>query len=150
MSGASIQEQLYPDLPCFGCGPGNPDGLQLRSYPGDGVVTAEFLPWPQHDNGLGYLNGGIISTVLDCHSAAAVMWEAEQRGWPALPGAALAYVTAGLDVRYLRPSPLRETTQLTALVTSAEESEMTAEVELWWDGKVRAAATAHWKRWRPR
>jgi len=30
------------------------------------------------------------------------------------------------------------------------EAEMTAEVELLWDGKVRAAATAHWKRWRPR
>lgn len=48
----SIQERLYPSLPCFGCGPSNPKGLQLRSYPGDGVVTAAFMPWPEHDNGL--------------------------------------------------------------------------------------------------
>ena len=148
--GLSIQERLYPSLPCFGCGQGNPRGLRLRSYPGDGVVTALFRPWPEHDNGLGYLNGGIISTVLDCHSAAAVMLEAERRGWQPLPGAALSYVTAGLEVRYLRPSPLHETSELRAVVTTAEEAEITAEVELVWDGKVRAAATAHWKRWRPR
>ncbi|GAA3387715.1 PaaI family thioesterase [Cryptosporangium minutisporangium] len=149
-SALSIQERLYPDLPCFGCGHGNPKGLKLRSYPADGFVAASFTPWPEHDNGLGYLNGGIISTVLDCHSAAAVTLEAEQRGWPALPGAALPYVTAGLDVRYLRPSPLTETVELRAVVTTAAEAEMTAQVELVWDGKTRATATAVWKRWRPR
>ena len=146
----SIQEQLYPDLPCFGCGHGNPKGLKLRSYPADGYVTATFTPWPEHNNGLGYLNGGIISTVLDCHSAAAVTLEAERRHWPALPGAALPYVTAGLNVRYLRPSPLFEPVELRATITSAAEAEMTAEVELIWDAKPRAAATAVWKRWRPR
>ena len=109
----SVQERLYPDLPCFGCGPGNAKGLRLKSYPlGDAVgdpVTATFLPWPEHDNGLGYLNGGIIGTVLDCHSAAAVMLEADLRGWSPLPGRRpLSYVTAGLDVRYLRPAPLHE------------------------------------------
>jgi len=146
----SIQERLYPDLPCFGCGHANPDGLRLRSYAREGDVVASFLPWPAHDNGLGYLNGGIISTVLDCHSAAAVMLEAERRGWPPLPGAALSYVTAGLDVRYLRPSPLHDASELHAAVTSAGEDEMTVAVELVADGKVRATAAAHWKRWRPR
>jgi acyl-coenzyme A thioesterase PaaI-like protein len=146
----SIQERLYPGLPCFGCGPTNEKGLRLRSYPADGFVVAEFMPWPEHDNGLGYLNGGIISTVLDCHSAAAVMLEADGHGWGPLPGAELAYVTAGLDVRYLRPSPLRETSELRAFVISADESQITADVELVHDGKVRATATAVWKRWRPR
>jgi len=146
----SIQERLYPDLPCFGCGPVNPKGLQLRSYEIDGLVTAAFKPWPEHDNGLGYLNGGIISTVLDCHSAAAVMAEAERRGWSPLPGAALSYVTAGLEVRYLRPSPLHEVTQLRAMVVSAQEPQIVVEAELVWDGKVRATATARWKRWYPR
>jgi acyl-coenzyme A thioesterase PaaI-like protein len=149
-SALSIQERLYPDLPCFGCGHGNPRGLQLRSYPADGHVSAQFTPWPEHDNGLGYLNGGIISTVLDCHSAAAVMLEADRRGWPPLPGAPLSYVTAGLDVRYLRPAPLTETVELRAVITSATEPEMTADVELVWDGKTRASARAVWKRWRPR
>ena len=148
--GPSIQDRLYPDLPCFGCGPSNAKGLQLKSYPSDGVVVARFTPWPEHDNGLGYLNGGIISTVLDCHSAAAVMLEAESQGWPPLPGADLAYVTAGLDVRYLRPSPLHEPSELRGHVTAASEAEMTVDVELVFDGRTRATARALWKRWRPR
>ena len=150
----SIQERLYPALPCFGCGQANDRGLKLRSYPlGDTAadgVTASFMPWPEHDNGLGYLNGGIIGTVLDCHSAAAVMLEAQRGGWPPLPGADLSYVTAGLDVRYLRPAPLHDTVELFAAVVEASEPQMTVEVELRFDGKVRAQATALWKRWRPR
>ena len=153
----SIQERLYPSLPCFGCGPSNTKGLQLRSYPGDGVVTAAFMPWPEHDNGLGYLNGGIISTVLDCHSAAAVMVEAERHGWPPLPGAGLPYVTAGLDVRYLRPCPLHDRTELRAVVTAADEAQMTAEAELrvgrqdpgHSDGTLETLAPALNHQWRP-
>jgi acyl-coenzyme A thioesterase PaaI-like protein len=147
----SIQQRLFPDLPCFGCGPSNPKGLQLRSYPAeDGTVQAQFLPWPEHDSGLGYLNGGIIATLLDCHSAAAVTHEADLRGWQPLGAAKLPYVTAGLDVRYLRPSPLHEPVELRAAVTQADEGQMTSTVELWWEGKPRASGTAVWKRWRPR
>ena len=146
----SIQDRLAPELTCFGCGPANANGLRLRSFPGPDGATATFTPWPEHDNGLGYLNGGIISTVLDCHSAAAVLDEADRRGWGPLPGASLAYVTAGLDVRYLRPAPLTEPVTLRAVVSEAGESAMTVDVELLWDGKPRAVAVALWKRWRPR
>jgi acyl-coenzyme A thioesterase PaaI-like protein len=148
----SIQEQLFPALTCFGCGPANARGLRLRSFPGEaaGTVVAAFTPWPEHDNGLGFLNGGIISTVLDCHSAAAVTWEAHERGWTGLDGAALPFVTAGIDVRYLRPSPLRESVDLVAQVQDASEVSIVADVELIAHGKTCAAATATWKRWRPR
>ena len=148
--GPSIQERLFPSLTCFGCGPANPKGLRLRSFPADEMVVAQFQPWPEHDNGLGYLNGGIITTVLDCHSAAAVFLEAERRGHLAGDGPALPFVTAGLDVRYHRPSPLHEPCELRAVVTGGDESQMTVDVELVWDGKVRARATADWRRWRPR
>ena len=147
---SSLQDLYFPELPCFGCGPANPDGLRLKSYPDGDEVVAEFTPWPAHDNGLGYLNGGIIATVLDCHSAAVVTHEAFGRGWPPLPGAALPYVTAGLDVRYLRPAPLDAGVRLVGTVLEASEAEITSEVRLEWDGKPRATATALWKRWRPR
>ena len=151
MTEQSLQEQYFPDLPCFGCGPANDKGLRLRSFAAeDGSVRARFTPWPEHDNGLGYLNGGIIATVLDCHSAAAVTHEAYRRGWPPLPGAALPYVTAGLDVRYLRPAPKDAEVILVARVSDAEEAQMTAHVVLEWDGKPRAEGSAVWKRWRPR
>jgi acyl-coenzyme A thioesterase PaaI-like protein len=153
-SAVSIQDRFFPSLTCFGCGPRNDKGLRLKSYLEDGGVVARFTPWPEHDNGLGYLNGGIISTVLDCHSAAVVIEETARRGWArAADGSGevgLQYVTAGLDVRYLRPTPLHETLLLRGCVLEASEDQVTADVEIVWDGKPRASATALWKRWRPR
>jgi acyl-coenzyme A thioesterase PaaI-like protein len=146
----SIQQQYYPQITCFGCGPGNSQGLQLRSYLKLGEVVATFMPWPEHDNGVGYLNGGIISTLLDCHSAAAVMTEAGRRGWATLPGTALPFLTAGLDVRFLRPAPLHAPVDLRAAVVSATEPEITVEVQLIADDKTRATGLASWRRWRPR
>ncbi len=146
----SIQERLYPQLTCFGCGHANDRGLKLRSYPGDGVVTAAFEPWPEHDNGFGFLNGGIIATVLDCHSGAAVFHRASLLGMEPAQGAPLLYVTAGLDLRYLRPVPLGQVLELRAAVASADADQVIVEAELVWDGKPRAAATTVWKPWRPR
>lgn len=147
---ASIQETYYPTLTCFGCGHANERGLRLRSYEVDGVVRAAFMPWPEHDSGGGFLNGGIVSTLLDCHGAAAVLLEAHRRGWEPAPGALLPFVTAGLDVRFLRPSPLREPVELTAELLSVSEPEITVVSRLWWEGKERATGTAVWKRWRQR
>ncbi len=146
----SIQERLYPDLPCFGCGPANAEGLRLKSFRDGDRYVARFRPWPVHDNGMGSLNGGIIATVLDCHSAAAVVDHAYERGWPPLPGAALPYVTAGLDLRYLRPSPLDAEVELWGEVVESSESAIDALVWLEYRGKRRAEARAHWRRWRPR
>ena len=67
-----------------------------------------------------------------------------------MPGADLAYVTAGLDVRFLRPAPLHDTVELHAVVIEADEPQITVAAVLRFDGKVRAEATAVWKRWRPR
>jgi acyl-coenzyme A thioesterase PaaI-like protein len=146
----SLQETHFPELTCFGCGPANEKGLRLRSFSTPEGYVAQFLPWPEHDNGVGFLNGGIIGTLLDCHSAAAVVDTAYQHGWRALGGALLPYVTAGLDVRYRRPAPLTEPVTLRAEVVTADESEITARVWLEYDGKLRAEAEALWKRWRPR
>ena len=146
----SIQETLYPTLNCFGCGHANERGLKLRSYAVDGTVHATFTPWPEHDNGGGYLNGGIIATVLDCHGAAAVLLEAHRRGWPPAPGTGLAFVTAGLDVRYRRPTPLHEPVALTAELLAVAEPEMTVVAHVLAGDRVCATGTAVWKRWRPR
>jgi acyl-coenzyme A thioesterase PaaI-like protein len=150
----SIQQLLYPNMTCFGCGPGNPRGLRIASFPPttdatDPAVTATFTPWPEHDNGLGFLNGGIISTLLDCHSAAAAVWTAYRHGWMTA-GGPVPYVTAGLDVRYRRPSPLHDAVELRAVVTEVGEAEMTTSAELVFAGRTCASATAVWKRWRPR
>jgi len=145
----SIQDTYFAGLKCFGCGPANDRGLRLKSYPADDGTVATFTPWAEHDNGLGYLNGGIICTVLDCHSATPMLLEAERLGL-ITADLLLPYVTAGLDVRYLRPTPLAGPSELRARVVSVSDAEMTVEAELINDGKTRAAAVAVWRRWRPR
>lgn len=151
MTSQALQDQWWPTMTCFGCGPANERGLRLKSYAQlDGTVVATFTPWLEHDNGGGFLNGGIIATLLDCHSAAAVHYTAYARGWGSAPGQDLAYVTAGIEVRYRRPAPLTDAVTLVAETLSASEDEITAGVRLEWEGKVRAEAEALWKRWRPR
>ena len=127
-----------------------PKGLRLRSYPGDGFVTATFEPWPEHDNGFGFLNGGIIATVLDCHSGAAVFDRAHLLGMEPPAGRSAAVRDGGPRRALPATGPAGPGAGARAVVASADDDQVTVETELVWDGKPRAAATALWKRWRPR
>ena len=62
----SLQERYAPGNACLGCGPANPDGLHIRSFPRARVV-AEWKPEQKYEAFPGVLNGGIIGTLLDCH-----------------------------------------------------------------------------------
>jgi acyl-coenzyme A thioesterase PaaI-like protein len=98
----SLQEQFAPRSVCFGCGPANPKGLHIRSFPeGDGLVT-EWTPEPQHEAFAGALNGGIIGTLFDCHcnwTAAYHLMRAS--GADKVP----CTVTAEFAVKFRRPTP---------------------------------------------
>ena len=66
--GPCVQERYAPENHCFGCGPANPKGLRIRSFEDGEVLRAEWTPEPHHEAFDGMLNGGIIGTLLDCHS----------------------------------------------------------------------------------
>lgn len=147
----SIQERIYPTVACFGCGHASVGGLHLRSYVAPGGAAARFTPTvPLHDNGLGFVNGGILATLLDCHTAAVVLSEAHERGWLPAEGPPLAFVTAGFDVRFLRPTPLGPPLDLWAEAESLTEDEAVVRGEVREGGKVRVTMRATWKRFRPR
>lgn len=150
MSTLSIQEALYPGLTCFGCGHANPKGFHLRSYREGDATVATFHPRPEHDNGFGFVNGGIIATALDCHTAAVVLWEADQRGWLADEGAPIPFITAGFNVKFLRPTPLGCALSLRAEPTELSESRIVVSAELVVDDKPRATMLATWLRFHPR
>jgi acyl-coenzyme A thioesterase PaaI-like protein len=105
--GLSLQERI-PRNHCWGCGPDNADGLQLPSYAaGDGAVATwqprpPFFAGPTH-----ILNGGVIASLIDCHSvctAIADFYRGEGREIGSAPDIWCA--TASLNVSYLRPVPL--------------------------------------------
>src|ERR671939_1036699 len=64
----SLQEQFSPQGTCFGCGPMNEKGLRIRSFPQGEEVICEWQPEAYHEAYPGMLNGGIIGTLMDCHS----------------------------------------------------------------------------------
>jgi acyl-coenzyme A thioesterase PaaI-like protein len=102
-------QDLYPDdwAHCFGCGRLNERGHQIRSFWDGDESVAQFTPEPYHTAVPGFVYGGLIASLIDCHgtgTAAAAGYRAEGREMGTEPP--LRYVTASLRVDYLRPTPL--------------------------------------------
>jgi acyl-coenzyme A thioesterase PaaI-like protein len=108
MNQKAVQD-YYPDelSYCYGCGRLNEQGLKLKSYWEGEETVAVFVPRPYHMAIPGYVYGGLIASIIDCHgtgTAAASTYLAEGREMGTEPP--LRFVTASLHVEYMRPTPL--------------------------------------------
>jgi acyl-coenzyme A thioesterase PaaI-like protein len=129
----SIQEIYSPEGICFGCGPVNKKGLRIRSFPQNGDVVATWTPEAHHEAFPGILNGGIIGTLLDCHSNwTAAYFLMKRDGKTEAP----CTVTAEFHVRLLRPTPSNVPVTLKARVVESSEDRATVEAELIANDKV--------------
>ena len=102
-------QEYYPDELnyCYGCGRLNEQGLKLKSYWDGDETVAHFTPLPYHIAIPGYVYGGVIASIIDCHgtgTAAAATYHAEGREMGTEPR--LRFVTASLHVEFIRPTPL--------------------------------------------
>ncbi len=112
-------QDYYPDdvAHCYGCGRLNAYGHQIKSYWDGEESVATFVPEPYHTAVPGYVYGGLIASLIDCHStgtAAAAAFRAENRAMNTEP--ALRYLTASLHVDYLKPTPIDGPLELRAQV----------------------------------
>ncbi len=102
-------QDTYPDgySHCYGCGRLNAHGLQLRSRWDGEESVAVFQPAPYHVAIPGFVYGGLIASLIDCHGIGTAFAAAGRRA-AREPGAEppRRYVTAALHVDYLRPTPL--------------------------------------------
>jgi len=92
---------------CYGCGRLNEHGLRIKSYWDGEESVCVFEPQPYHIAIPGYVYGGLIASLIDCHgtgTAAAAAFRAEGRSMDSHPP--LRFLTASLHVDYLRPTPL--------------------------------------------
>ncbi len=108
MSKKSFQD-FYPDelSYCYGCGRLNTHGHQLKSYWDGEETVALFHPKPHHIAIPGYVYGGLIASLIDCHgtgTASAASYRKEGRAMGTEPP--FRFVTASLHVDYVRPTPL--------------------------------------------
>lgn len=136
----AVQDRYAPNGICFGCGPANTEGLQIKSHwEGDpldgGRLVMKFTPEKRHQAFPGVLNGGILGTLLDCHSnwcaATAIM---TQKGWPR----AEPTVTADFHVRLKRPTPYPAELTVTAWPVSIDDRTAKIHAEVTAEGKVTA------------
>ena len=113
MSSLSLQDQFAPHNKCFGCGPSNTKGLQIKSFPEPekDQVICHFRPSTYHEAFPGVLSGGIIGTILDCHcnwSAAYSLMLSHEESTPPCT------VTSFYNIKLLRPTPSKEILTITS------------------------------------
>jgi len=92
---------------CYGCGKFNEQGLHIKSYWDGEESVCHFRPKAYHTAVKSFVYGGLIASLIDCHStgtAAAAAYRAEEREMGSKPE--LRYVTASLHVDYLKPTPI--------------------------------------------
>lgn len=136
--GLSLQERYAPDSICFGCGPANQLGLHVRSLPSaddPARVEADWAPLPHHEAFPGVLNGGIIGTLLDCHSNWTAAHHLMRQGGHATPPTT---VTADYAVRLLQPTPTGSPVHLEARVIDSDATRATVEATVSAGGNVTA------------
>jgi acyl-coenzyme A thioesterase PaaI-like protein len=116
MGRESLQEKYAPSSVCFGCGPANEQGLKIRSTVEGGSVVARWTPKPYHHAFSEILSGGIISTILDCHSNWTGAYSLMTKTGASMPPPT---VSASIFVEFLRPTPME------ALLLEARAKEIT-------------------------
>lgn len=121
MSERAFQDQGSVNY-CHGCGADNQRGLQIKSFWEGDEAVATWKAEPHHCGGSQEIvNGGIIATLIDCHSlnlAIAHAYRMERRSIGSAPR--IGYVTRNLNVSYLKPTPMDQPVELRARIAKIE------------------------------
>jgi len=134
-------QDYYPDQLsyCYGCGRLNQHGLQIKSYWDGDETVCVFQPAPYHIAIPGYVYGGLIASLIDCHAtgtAAAAAYRAEGRPMDSQPPQ--RFLTASLHVDYLKPTPLGVPLEVRGLVKEVKGRKVVVLATLSANGEVTA------------
>ncbi len=133
-------QEYYPDdlSHCYGCGQLNEQGLHIKSYWDGDESVCIFRPRDYHIAIPGYVYGGLIASLIDCHgtgTAAAAAYRAQGRAMDTEPK--LRYLTAALHVDFLRPTPLGGPLELRGRVKEIKGRKVIVMIALSAEGEVR-------------
>jgi acyl-coenzyme A thioesterase PaaI-like protein len=132
-------QDYYPDdvASCYGCGHLNEHGYRIKSrWDGDEAVC-KFRPEPYHTAIRGYVYGGLVASLIDCHSmgtAAAAWMRANGMEVGEVPTA--RFVTGSLKVDYLKPTPIGCELEIRARATEIGERKVIVDADVLADGVV--------------
>lgn len=134
-------QDYYPDdvAHCYGCGKLNEHGHQIKTFwDGDETVT-RFTPKEYHTAIPGYVYGGLIASLIDCHgtgTGALAAYRAEGRDFDTMPP--FRFVTASLQVDYLNPTPLGVELELRGKILELKGKKVISEISLSANGEITA------------
>ena len=127
---------------CFGCGIENPEGLQIKSYWQNNVSICRWQPTEKYVGWSKLLNGGIITTVIDCHcmcTASAFAYRSEKRALGSQP--IYKYATGTLNVKFIKPTKVQMPIELRATVKEMKGKKTTLECMVFSEGMKTVEAT---------
>ncbi len=136
----SIQDYYPDDLSyCYGCGRLNEQGHQIKSFWDGEETISHYTPKPYHIAIPGFVYGGIIASLVDCHgtgTAALASYKAEGRQPGSEPP--FRFVTASLQVDYLKPTPLNIELELRGKVIEIKARKVISEITVSANGEITA------------
>ena len=138
-------QDLYPDdfAHCYGCGRNNSEGHQLKSFVEGDEVVAHFTPSAKHVAVPGFVYGGLLASLVDCHAMATAAAAAEfAAGRKIGEGEVARYVTAALNVDYVKPTPLGCELEIRGHVTERSEKKAIVAMTVSASGVVTVRAEA--------
>ncbi len=136
-------QDFYPDdfAHCYGCGRLNRDGLHVRTMWRGEEAVARFTPRAEHVALPGFVYGGLIASLVDCHGVGTAAAAVERAAGREIGGTPARYVTASLHVDFLKPTPHGPELELVARPTGIEGRKVTVQVEVSAAGVVTARGT---------
>lgn len=134
-------QDYYPDdvAHCYGCVRLNEHGHQIKSFWDGEETVSHFTPKEYHTAIPGYVYGGLIASLIDCHgtgTAALAAYRAENRDPNSLPP--FRFVTASLQVDYLKPTPLGVELELRGKVLELKGKKVISEISVSANGEITA------------
>lgn len=139
----AIQDH-YPEevSHCYGCGSLNDRGHQIKTRSLEGGTLTEFTPEPFHTGVPGFSYGGLIASIIDCHSTgSAAIFAMKERDMTVGVDEALRFVTAHLEVDYLAPTPLARL-RLVGTAAEIKGRKVVVDTDLSVEGQVTAKGHA--------
>lgn len=132
-------QAYYPEAfaHCYGCGRLNLEGHGFKTYwdPTKRESRTEFTPMPYHTAIPGFVYGGLLASLVDCHSTATgSVALKELEATPLDQGPYPRCVTASLEVQFLKPTPLGPTLVAVGRVRERTERKVVVETEVYADG----------------
>jgi acyl-coenzyme A thioesterase PaaI-like protein len=135
-----VQDYYLKDMAqCYGCGRLNPHGHQIKTHWDGDETLSTFTPKRQHTAVPGFVYGGLLASLIDCHgTGSASLAFAKENKLELKEFNAPRFVTGSLKVNYLKPTPIEAELHIRGKIKEIKARKVITEIELWAHGELCA------------